>query len=89
MFGISTGKVVGTGEVFLGAHVDIAVLLVVEHRINGLDGRNAYRPWRQPFVLLCIVGALYFQMLIVDAAKGEIANGKLHRRVGLQGHANL
>ena len=48
VLGIGTCKVVGTGKVFLGAHVEIVVLLVVQDGIYGLDRGDADGTWGKP-----------------------------------------
>ena len=46
MFAIADSKVVGAGEIFLGTHIDVVVLLVVEYGIDSSDGWDAYRTRR-------------------------------------------
>ena len=49
---IGAGEVVGTAEIFLGAHVDVLVLYVVEHGIDACHRRDADRTRRKSRILV-------------------------------------
>ena len=55
MLGGGYGKVMGAGEVLLGAHVDVIVLGVVQHAFQALVRRYADRTWRKTCMLVSII----------------------------------
>ena len=55
MLGGGHGKVMGAGEVLLGAHVDVVVLGVVQHAFQALVRRYADRTWRKTCMLVSII----------------------------------
>ena len=83
---VGLGEVVGAGEIFLGTHVVIVVVVVVEHSVYSLHRGNLYGAGREACVLVGVVGALYAEVFPVDASQGEVVEGKLYRGVGLKWH---
>ena len=55
MLGGGHGKVMGAGEVLLGAHVDVVVLGVVQYTFQSLVRRHADRAWGQAGILVSII----------------------------------
>ena len=79
-------QVVRTGKVLFGAHIQVVVLDMVQHGVDTGDGRDTDGAGRQAGVPVSIVGAFHVQMIVVNSPEGEIVQGELHRRVGLQRH---
>lgn len=50
------GKVVTAREVVFGTHVDVVVFVVVENRLYGPFGGDAYRPGRETVMFVGVVG---------------------------------
>ena len=50
------GKVVTAREVVFGAHIDVVVFVVVENRLYGPFGGDAYRPGRETVMFVGVVG---------------------------------
>ena len=55
MLGGSDRKVVGAGEILLGAHVKIVVMRVVQHTFQALIGGDTDGPRRKAGMLVSIV----------------------------------
>ena len=72
-------------KVLFGAHIQVVVLDMVQYGIDTDDGRDTDGAGRQADVPVSVVGAFYVQVVMVNSSEGEIAQGKLDRRVGLQG----
>ena len=49
------GKIVGAGEIFLGAHVDVMVLGVAQDTFQTLVGRHSNRTGRKADILIGII----------------------------------
>ena len=86
---IGAGKVVGAGEVLLGAHIEVVVADGIEHGIDATDGGNLDGAWGQPRVLIGVVGRVRLEQLLPDALQGKLLQGKLDGGVGLQRHVAL
>ena len=89
MLGISDRKVMSAGEIFLGTHVEVIVLGVVQDAFQSLVRRYTDRARRKSGILVSVVRRICFQVLVKDASKLEIAHAELYRRVGLEEHATL
>ena len=83
------GKVVRTAEVFLGAHIDVVVVLVVEYGIQIFCHGDADGAWGQTFVFIGVVRTVGGEHAVENAADAEVLQGELHRGVRLQQHAFL
>ena len=55
MLGISDRKVMGAGEIFLGTHVEVIVLGVVQDTLQALVRRYTDRAWRKSGILIGII----------------------------------
>ena len=55
MLGISDRKVMGAGEIFLGTHVEVIVLGVVQDTLQTLVGRNSDRTRRESGMFVGII----------------------------------
>ena len=84
VFLISAGEVMCAREVFLGTHVDVVVLGIVQHGIYPARGGDAYGAGRKAGVEVGVVGRGRFEVGIGDALPCEVAEGETHGRVGLQ-----
>ena len=60
---IGAGEVVGTAEIFLGAHVDVLVLYVVEHGVDATEGMRI-GPGGRPGFLYVLYGLLILSRLL-------------------------
>src|SRR5690606_29094523 len=58
------GKRMITGEIILGAEVEVIVFFMVQNRVQSRDLREVDRPGRKPKVFVSIVGAVNFLMHI-------------------------
>lgn len=76
-----------SAEIFLGAHVDVLVLYVVEHGIDACHRRDADRTWRKSRILVRIIRALDIQQVVVDAFQAKLLPGELDGWVCLQRHS--
>lgn len=85
MFAVGACKVVCTGKVLFGAHIQVVVLDMVQYGIDTDDGRDTDGAGRQADVPVSVVGAFYVQVVMVNSSEGEIAQGKLDRRGRLAG----
>ena len=68
MLGGSDRKVVGTGEIFLGAHVEVVVLGIVQDAFQSLVGGDTDRTRRKTCMLIRIVRRIHFQVSVEDAS---------------------
>ena len=73
MLGGSDRKVVGTGEIFLGAHVEVIVLGIVQDAFQSLIGGDTDRTRRKTGMLISVIGGIHFQMLVKDASQFEFS----------------
>ena len=48
-------KIVSAGEIFLGAHIEVVVLGIVQDAFQTLVGRDTDRTWRKAGVLIGII----------------------------------
>ena len=64
MLGGSDRKVVGTGEIFLGAHVEVVVLGIVQDAFQSLVGGDTDRTRRKTGMLIRIVRRIHFQVFV-------------------------
>ena len=55
VFAHCDGEVVMPGEIFLGTHIQIVVMTIIENGIDGFDRRGADRSGGQTFIHVCIV----------------------------------
>ena len=83
MLGGGHGKVVGAGEILLGAHVDVIVLGVVQDAFQTLVGRNSDRTRRESGILIRVIRRIHFQELEQDALQTEFLKTELYGWVGL------
>ena len=83
------GKVVCPGEIFLGAHIYIIVLRVVQYGINARHRGDADGAWRKSCMSVGVVRTVAKQVFVKDSAKGKIAEGEFHGRVGLERHVTV
>ena len=81
------GEVVAARKIHLRTHVQVIVLLVVQHALKRLLGGYAYRAGRQACVLVCVLGRLNGKVAVEYAAACGVTNSILHCWVGLQRHA--
>ena len=68
MLGGGHGKVVGAGEIFLGAHIEVVVLGIVQDAFQPLVGGDTDRTRRKAGILIRIVRRIYFQVSVEDAS---------------------
>ena len=87
VLGERRGEVVRAGEVFLGAHVEVVVLGVVEHGFQSCDACDADGAWGQSFYAVGVVGTFCLEVDVQDAAQCEVSRGVLDGGVGLQRHS--
>ena len=83
MLGIVDGEIVGAREVLFGTHVDIVVMLVVEHSIDACNRWYADGTRRQTSHAVGVVGRLDLQMFVEHTSDGEVANSEDDCRVAL------
>jgi hypothetical protein len=86
---VGGGEIVQSGEVLACAHIYIIVRAADEKRVERSLLADADRAGRKSRVAISIVRRLHLKVLQQDAAQREVADGKLHRRVRLKGHALL
>ena len=84
MLSVCACKIVRSAKVFLGTHVQIAVMHAVKYCIDAHYAGDTDGARRKPLVLVRIVRTLHFKKTVVYAACTEVAKRKLHGRVGLQ-----
>ena len=89
MVAVVDGEVMGAREVFLGTHVDVVVVLVVEDGIDACDGGDADGTWRQSGYSVGIVGRGGLQVYVEHTADGEVAYGIDDGGVALQEDASM
>ncbi len=89
VLGEGGGEVVGAGEVFLGAHVEVVVAGWIEHGFEGCHGGDADGAWREAFIYIGIVGGVDGEVLVKNAAQGRVTGGELHSGVCLEEHVTL
>ena len=61
------------------AEIEEAVILEVQHRLDGMLARHADRRWRQPLINIGIVGRFVFEVFVQDAAQHFLKNPKAHK----------
>ena len=78
MLGGSHGKIMGAGEIFLGAHIEVIMLGVVQHAFQSLIRGNTDGTWRKSGIFIGVIGmgatgafSLFFEK---DAAYTEIGS---------------
>ena len=76
-------------EVFLGTHVHVVVVDMVEHSVYACHRGYAYRARWQPGVTVCVVWRVDEEQLVVYAPEVEPPPCVLYRGVGLERHACL
>lgn len=89
MFGIGGGEVVRPAEIGIGAHIQIVVLLPVEHGIHGGCTRNTDRSGRQARIFVCIIRRVNLQVLFKNTPQSEVLECEFHSGTGLQRHILL
>ncbi len=67
MFAVGACKVVRTGKVLFGAHIQVVVLDMVQHGVDTGDGRDTDGAGRQAGVPVSIVRAFHVQMIVVNS----------------------
>ena len=73
MLGGSHCKVMRAREIFLGAHVEIVVLGIVQDAFQPLVGGDTDRTRRKTGMLISVIGGIHFQMLVKDASQFEFS----------------
>ena len=66
MLGKGGGKVMTSGKILLGTHIQVVMFHVVQHGIQSFDSRDAERPRRQSRVFIGIIGRIDLQMFEKD-----------------------
>ena len=84
MLGLGHSKVVAAAEVFLRTHVDVVVLLVVQHGIYVYHVGYTDGAGRKTGIFVGVVGIVDSEHAVVDAAQGKVVHRKLHRGVRLK-----
>ena len=79
MLFISPGEVMRTAEVFFCTHIDIVVMHIVQHGVNGSHRRDADRSGRKSAVLVGVVRAVNREPLLINTVSREILCGELYR----------
>ena len=74
-------------EIRLRNHIQIIVILEIQHRINRRYRRNNNRPRRQSPVHISIIRRFDLHVLMKNPRNGEISHGKFQCRTGLQRNA--
>ena len=67
VFCIADGEVVCAREIFLGTHIYIFMVGMVEHSVYDCYAWHTYWSGREAFVLLCVIGRIHFEVLVQDA----------------------
>ena len=77
----------GAAKIFLGTHIQVIMVIHVQHGINSGDRRYADWSWRKTWIYVCIIGAMDVEQIIIYAFEREIFPCELNSWVGLQGHS--
>ena len=86
MFGKRTGKIVGSGKIFLGTHIQVIVTGVIQYAFHSLYGGNPDRSGRKSGIFIGIIRTFHLEVLVEDTAQSEILQTELDGRICLQGH---
>ena len=77
---VGTSEIVGSAEVFLGTHIEVVVMHVIQHCIDARDGWNTDRSWRQTGILIGIVRTVDMQEIVVDSLEFKLLPSELDRK---------
>ena len=88
MLRIRLCETVFAAEIGLGAHIDVVVVVVVEHSVDGGLFGKGNRRRRKSSVFVSVVRRIHLQHRARNAPDAKIPYRKDHRRVALQRHPN-
>lgn len=83
MLGIVGCKVMSTGKIFFGTHVNVVVLGMVKYCVQTYGRRNADGTGRQAEVAVSVVGRINCEVCIGDSSQAEVLQCKLYGGVSL------
>ena len=55
----------GAAKIFLGTHIQVIMVIHVQHGINSGDGRYTDWSWRKSRIYVCIIGAMDVEQIII------------------------
>lgn len=87
VFGKRPCKIVFPIERFLGTHVQVVMVRIIQDCIHGAACGYAYRSRRQPFVFVGVIRRVRLDMFQQHAVQREVVQREPDGRAGLQGHS--